>query len=231
MMTSTPVAVSKARMFRPSRPMIRPFISSLGSATAATVLSAVCSAASRWIAIEMIRRASRSAVRRGLLLDVAHQRRGLAPRLVLDPLEDLAPGILRGEAGDALELDALLLRQPVGLALAGCGAPAPAGVSASSRCAAAPLAGLDLLELPLLRPGPLVGPALQPLPLLPPPLDLAVELLPQLERLHLGREQQIRLGRFRLALRASARSRSASARAAREHAGGARDADFGCRGG
>ena len=37
MMTSTPVAVSKARMFRPSRPMIRPFISSLGSGTAATV--------------------------------------------------------------------------------------------------------------------------------------------------------------------------------------------------
>ena len=43
MMTSTPVAVSKARMFRPSRPMIRPFISSLGICTTETVDSAVTS--------------------------------------------------------------------------------------------------------------------------------------------------------------------------------------------
>src|SRR2546429_631395 len=41
MITSTPVAASKARMFRPSRPTIRPFISSEGRATAVTVLSAV----------------------------------------------------------------------------------------------------------------------------------------------------------------------------------------------
>ncbi len=41
MMTSTPVACSKARMFRPSRPMIRPFISSEGSCTTDTVVSAV----------------------------------------------------------------------------------------------------------------------------------------------------------------------------------------------
>src|SRR5207244_2584645 len=34
MITSTPVAASKARMLRPSRPMMRPFISSEGSATA-----------------------------------------------------------------------------------------------------------------------------------------------------------------------------------------------------
>src|SRR2546425_439054 len=45
MMTSTPVAASKARMFRPSRPMIRPFISSEGRATADTVLSAVAAGA------------------------------------------------------------------------------------------------------------------------------------------------------------------------------------------
>ena len=31
--TVTPVAASKARMFRPSRPMIRPFMSSPGSVT------------------------------------------------------------------------------------------------------------------------------------------------------------------------------------------------------
>ncbi len=63
MMTSTPVASSNARMLRPSRPMIRPFISSLGSDTAETVDSAVCSAAMRWIASATIFLASRSASR------------------------------------------------------------------------------------------------------------------------------------------------------------------------
>ena len=118
MITSTPVAVSKARMFRPSRPMMRPFISSLGSATAATVVSAVCSAASRWMAMAMIRRASRSAPRLACSLMSRASACGLAPGLVLDPLEDLAPGVLRGEPGDPLELEPLLLGQPVGLALA-----------------------------------------------------------------------------------------------------------------
>ena len=43
--TSTPVAFSNARIFLPSRPMIRPFISSLGISTVLTVTSAVCDAA------------------------------------------------------------------------------------------------------------------------------------------------------------------------------------------
>ena len=119
MITSTPVAVSKARMFRPSRPMMRPFISSLGSATADTVLSAVCSAARRWMAIEMMRRASRSAPRLACSLMSRASACGLAAGLVLHPLEDLPAGVLRTEAGDALELDPLLLRQPVGFTLAG----------------------------------------------------------------------------------------------------------------
>ena len=55
--TSTPVAFSKARMFRPSRPMIRPFISSVGMSTVLTVVSAVCSAAYRWMAVARISRA------------------------------------------------------------------------------------------------------------------------------------------------------------------------------
>ena len=50
-MTSTPVAFSKARMLRPSRPMIRPFMSSVGMSTVLTVVSAVCAAAYRWIAV------------------------------------------------------------------------------------------------------------------------------------------------------------------------------------
>src|SRR5213080_4953526 len=64
MMTSTPVAASNARIFRPSRPMIRPFISSEGRATADTVVSAVDSGASRWIAKARIFLASLSALRR-----------------------------------------------------------------------------------------------------------------------------------------------------------------------
>ena len=51
-------------MFRPSRPMMRPFISSPGSGTVATTDSVVCSAASRCMLVTMIRRAVASAVRR-----------------------------------------------------------------------------------------------------------------------------------------------------------------------
>ena len=47
---STPVSVSMVLMLRPSRPMIRPFISSLGRATDETVISATWSAAQRCIA-------------------------------------------------------------------------------------------------------------------------------------------------------------------------------------
>ena len=47
MIRSTPVRVSSARMLRPSRPMIRPFISSLGRGTTETVASEAWSAAQR----------------------------------------------------------------------------------------------------------------------------------------------------------------------------------------
>ena len=47
-------------MLRPSRPMIRPFMSSLGSVNTATVDSAVCSEATRWIAMVTIFRARSS---------------------------------------------------------------------------------------------------------------------------------------------------------------------------
>ena len=48
--TLTPVTCSKARMLRPSRPMIRPFMSSPGRWTAETTDSEVCSDATRWMA-------------------------------------------------------------------------------------------------------------------------------------------------------------------------------------
>ena len=49
MIRLTPVTASKVRMLRPSRPMMRPFISSLGRCSTETTDSAVCSVATRWI--------------------------------------------------------------------------------------------------------------------------------------------------------------------------------------
>ena len=57
MIRLTPVTDSKARMFRPSRPMIRPFISSPGRCSTETTDSLVCSVATRWIASETTLRA------------------------------------------------------------------------------------------------------------------------------------------------------------------------------
>ena len=48
-------------MLRPSRPMMRPFISSFGSGTTDTVTSLAWSAAQRWMAVAMISRARVSA--------------------------------------------------------------------------------------------------------------------------------------------------------------------------
>ena len=48
--TLTPVTCSKARMLRPSRPMMRPFMSSPGRCTAETTDSEVWSEATRWMA-------------------------------------------------------------------------------------------------------------------------------------------------------------------------------------
>src|SRR4029078_6278372 len=62
------------------------------------------------------------------------------------------------------------------------------------------LAGLDLLQLSLLGPGALLTPALQPFPFLPAALDLAVEILPQLEGLHLGAQEQVGVGGLGVAL-------------------------------
>ena len=58
---STPVAASKALIFLPSRPMIRPFTSSDSNGNAVTVLSMANSAAVRWMVCKTIRLASRVA--------------------------------------------------------------------------------------------------------------------------------------------------------------------------
>src|SRR5680860_957135 len=63
MITSTPVRASSARMLRPSRPMIRPFISSPGSSISRVVVSLAWVPASRDIATARMLRARRSASR------------------------------------------------------------------------------------------------------------------------------------------------------------------------
>ena len=63
MMKSTPVRFSSARMLRPSRPMIRPFMSSAESSTTETVVSAAWLAARRCMQTERMLRTRRSASR------------------------------------------------------------------------------------------------------------------------------------------------------------------------
>ena len=63
MMKSTPVRFSSARMLRPSRPMIRPFMSSAASWTTDTVVSAAWPAARRCMQTERMLRTRRSASR------------------------------------------------------------------------------------------------------------------------------------------------------------------------
>ena len=60
-MMFTPVTASKDRMLRPSRPMMRPFMSSEGSGTTDTVVSVTTSEARRWMEVVRMRRARRSA--------------------------------------------------------------------------------------------------------------------------------------------------------------------------
>ena len=61
MIRSTPVRVSKARMLRPSLPMMRPFMSSVGRGTTLTDASPACSTAQRCMAETTISPALRSA--------------------------------------------------------------------------------------------------------------------------------------------------------------------------
>ncbi len=61
MMKSMPVMFSSVRMLRPSRPMMRPFMSSDGRLTTETVVSATWLAAVRWMLSERMLRARRSA--------------------------------------------------------------------------------------------------------------------------------------------------------------------------
>ena len=103
MMKSTPVRFSSARMLRPSRPMMRPFMSSAGSWTTETVVSAAWPAASRCMTTERMLRTRRSASR--LVSSSIWRTSGaVVADLVLELLEQHLLGLRRAHAGDALEL-------------------------------------------------------------------------------------------------------------------------------
>ena len=107
-------------MLRPSRPMIRPFISSLGRWTVETVCSAVWSAATRCIAVTMISRAlswassraRRSMDRASLTASCSASSRTASRRIAL--------GVLGGQPGDLLQGGDLLLAAPRRGPRAGC---------------------------------------------------------------------------------------------------------------
>ena len=96
-------------MLRPSRPMMRPFMSSEGSSTTETVVSAVWLAATRWSASATMLRARRFASSRASSSSLAHAARELVPDQLLRALEQVRLRLADGHPGDALELAELAL--------------------------------------------------------------------------------------------------------------------------
>ena len=105
MMKSMPVVFSRVRMLRPSRPMMRPFMSSEGRWTTDTVVSATWLAAVRWIRQREDVAGAAVGLAARLFFDLAHQLGHLVARLVLGLLEQHVLGLRGAEPGDALELD------------------------------------------------------------------------------------------------------------------------------
>ena len=98
-------------MLRPSRPMMRPFRSSLGRSTTETVVSMACSAALRWMASVMIccaRSPRRSRALRSRALD---QIGGVAARVGFDLLEQQLARLVGGQPREPLQLALLLGHQ------------------------------------------------------------------------------------------------------------------------
>ena len=103
MIRLTPVTDSKARMLRPSRPMIRPFISSPGRCSTETTDSLVCSLATRWMASVTILRARLSP---SLRASASISRTiSAASRLAWFsmPGDQLGLGLVGGQPGDPLQ--------------------------------------------------------------------------------------------------------------------------------
>src|SRR5579885_2016210 len=104
-MKSTPVRCSSVRMFRPSRPMIRPFMSSDGSSTSVTADSAAALAATRSNA------SATSFLARGLLLELAHAPGQGVAHLLLRLAEQPLPRLPDRHPRDPLQLLPLVLPQ------------------------------------------------------------------------------------------------------------------------
>src|SRR5579859_902664 len=102
MMKSTPVRCSSARMLRPSRPMMRPFMSSDGSSMTLTVVSGVTRGdALQRVGDEIARAPLRLAA--SVLLEHAHAPGEIVPRQLLPAREQERLRVLERHAGDALE--------------------------------------------------------------------------------------------------------------------------------
>ena len=111
-------------MLRPSRPMIRPFMSSLASSTTVTVVSAVWLAATRCSASATSARARRRDSVRASSSICPHRPRELVPDEVLRALEHGGLGLAERHPRDPLELlQRLHHATPSGLPAAASGAP------------------------------------------------------------------------------------------------------------
>jgi hypothetical protein len=97
MIRLTPVTDSKARMLRPSRPMIRPFISSAGQVQHADHALRGLLAGDPLDRVDHDGAGPLLAVRLSLGLDVADEQCGVPLGPLLDRLEQLDPGVGRGE--------------------------------------------------------------------------------------------------------------------------------------
>ena len=97
-------------MFRPSRPMMRPFMSSDGSSTSVTVVSAAALAATRCNASATRLRARRFASICCLLLELAHAACELVADQLLGLREDALARLPGRHRRDPLELHTLWSR-------------------------------------------------------------------------------------------------------------------------
>ena len=105
---STPVASSSARMLRPSRPMMRPFRSSLGRSTTETVVSIACSAAAALNGLGDVVLGAVGGRLARLGVEPLEQVGGVVARVGLHLLDEQLLGLVGRQAGDAFELALLL---------------------------------------------------------------------------------------------------------------------------
>lgn len=100
---STPVAASKARMLRPSRPMMRPFISSDSIWNTVTEFSIAVSVATRWIDWITIRLASFISCQLGVVHNVVNIGSSLCFRFFFQRFNQAFFGLLGRKTGKSFQ--------------------------------------------------------------------------------------------------------------------------------